>query len=118
MDWGHLTLGLIAGLVTATLTAPVGVSGAVFLSPVQMDVLMVPSPAVTPTNLLGVIRSDRAGSHWSTWMARPRRNAFVPTRPHRSKSRSNRSEGSIGASGSSQSEPYWGRTSASHQSIS
>lgn len=52
MDWGHLTLGLIAGLVIATLTAPVGVSGAVFLLPVQMDLLKVPSPAVTPTNLL------------------------------------------------------------------
>ena len=41
-----------AGLVIAVLTAPVGVSGAVFLLPVQLDVLGVPSPAVTPTNLL------------------------------------------------------------------
>lgn len=52
VDWGHLALGLVAGLVIATLTAPIGVSGAVFLLPVQMDVLKVPSPAVTPTNLL------------------------------------------------------------------
>lgn len=52
MDWGHLALGLIAGMVIAMLTAPVGVSGAVFLLPVQMDLLKVPSPAVTPTNLL------------------------------------------------------------------
>jgi uncharacterized membrane protein YfcA len=33
-------------------TAPVGVFGAVFLLPVQVSVLGVPSPAVTPTNLL------------------------------------------------------------------
>jgi uncharacterized protein len=42
----------VAGVVVAVLTAPVGVSGAVFLLPVQLDVLRVPSPAVTPTNLL------------------------------------------------------------------
>ena len=41
-----------AGLCIATLTAPVGVSGAVFLLPFQLSVLHVPSPAVTPTNLL------------------------------------------------------------------
>ncbi len=34
------------------LTAPVGVSGAVFLLPVQLSLLNVPSPAITPTNLL------------------------------------------------------------------
>src|SRR6478609_7137313 len=45
-------LGFAAGLVIAVVTAPVGVSGAVFLLPVQLDVLRVPSPAVTPTNLL------------------------------------------------------------------
>lgn len=41
-----------AGLIVAVVTAPVGVSGAVFLLPVQLDVLRIPSPAVTPTNLL------------------------------------------------------------------
>jgi uncharacterized membrane protein YfcA len=41
-----------AGLVVAVVTTPVGVSGAVFLLPVQFDLLRVPSPAVTPTNLL------------------------------------------------------------------
>ncbi|WP_130290100.1 TSUP family transporter [Pseudonocardia sediminis] len=41
-----------AGLVVAIVTAPVGVSGAVFLLPVQLDILHIPSPAVTPTNLL------------------------------------------------------------------
>jgi uncharacterized membrane protein YfcA len=39
-------------LLIATLTAPVGVSGAVFLLPVQLDLLHVANPAVTPTNLL------------------------------------------------------------------
>ncbi|MFD5914816.1 sulfite exporter TauE/SafE family protein [Streptomyces massasporeus] len=51
MDWTVLG-GLAAGLVLATVTAPVGVSGAVFLLPVQLSVFAVPSPAVTPTNLL------------------------------------------------------------------
>ncbi|MGW0120601.1 TSUP family transporter [Streptomyces sp. NPDC003327] len=45
-------LGFATGLVLAAVTAPVGVSGAVFLLPVQVSVLGVPSPAVTPTNLL------------------------------------------------------------------
>jgi uncharacterized membrane protein YfcA len=36
----------------ATVTTPVGVSGAVFLIPVQVSVFETPSPAVTPTNLL------------------------------------------------------------------
>ncbi|GAA3004299.1 sulfite exporter TauE/SafE family protein [Streptomyces fulvorobeus] len=44
--------GLAIGLMIAAVTAPVGVSGAVFLLPVQLSVLAVPSPAVTPTNLL------------------------------------------------------------------
>jgi uncharacterized protein len=45
-------LALAVGFVLALLTAPVGVSGAVFLLPVQVSLLDVPSPAVTPTNLL------------------------------------------------------------------
>ncbi|WP_308166309.1 sulfite exporter TauE/SafE family protein [Actinomadura sp. NEAU-AAG7] len=45
-------LGLAAGALIAMVTAPVGVSGAVFLLPVQLSLLGVPSPAVTPTNLL------------------------------------------------------------------
>ncbi|ULR53993.1 TSUP family transporter [Streptomyces deccanensis] len=51
MDW-TLAGGLAAGLLIATVTAPAGVSGAVFLLPVQLSVFGVPSPAVTPTNLL------------------------------------------------------------------
>ena len=49
---GDLLLGFAAGIVIATVTAPVGVSGAVFLLPVQLTMLGVPNPAVTPTNLL------------------------------------------------------------------
>jgi uncharacterized membrane protein YfcA len=45
-------LGFLAGALIATVTTPVGVSGAVFLLPVQLSLLSVPSPAVTPTNLL------------------------------------------------------------------
>lgn len=48
----ELLLAFAAGLVVATLTTPVGISGAVFLLPVQMQVLQIPSPQVTPTNLL------------------------------------------------------------------
>jgi uncharacterized membrane protein YfcA len=59
-----------AGLLVAVLTAPVGVSGAVFLLPIQLDLLRVPSPAVTPTNLLfnvvatpgALLRDKRSGS--------------------------------------------------------
>lgn len=52
MDWERDLLGLVAGLVVATVTTPVGVSGAVFLLPFQLSVLHVPSPRITPTNLL------------------------------------------------------------------
>src|SRR3954470_604346 len=44
--------GFAAALVIATFTAPVGVSGAVFLLPMQLSILHVPNPSVTPTNLL------------------------------------------------------------------
>ncbi|MFB6531824.1 sulfite exporter TauE/SafE family protein [Streptomyces sp. NPDC056399] len=51
MDW-TVGAGLLAGLLIAVVTAPVGVSGAVFLLPVHLSVFGVPNPAVTPTNLL------------------------------------------------------------------
>jgi hypothetical protein len=41
-----------AGLIVATVTTPAGVSGAVLLLPIQVSLLGVPSPAVTPTNLI------------------------------------------------------------------
>ena len=45
-------LGAAVAFCLATLTTPVGVSGAVFLVPFQISVVETPSPAVTPTNLL------------------------------------------------------------------
>ncbi|MGW6579799.1 sulfite exporter TauE/SafE family protein [Streptomyces globisporus] len=70
MDWPTGLLGFAAGLLISAATAPVGVSGAVFLLPVQVSVLGVPSPAVTPTNLLynvvagpgALLRHHRAGT--------------------------------------------------------
>lgn len=50
--WLDVVVALAAGFLIAAVTTPVGVSGAVFLLPVQVSVLGVPSPAVTPTNLL------------------------------------------------------------------
>jgi uncharacterized membrane protein YfcA len=47
-----VALGALLAFAIATITTPVGVSGAVFLVPVQVSVLHTPSPAVTPTNLL------------------------------------------------------------------
>ncbi len=63
-------LAFASGLVISIVTTPVGVSGAVFLLPVQLSVLDVPNPAVTPTNLLfnvvsgpgALLRHRRRGS--------------------------------------------------------
>ncbi|MDX6591824.1 MAG: uncharacterized protein QOJ13_1020 [Gaiellales bacterium] len=65
-----LAEAFLAGLIVAAITTPAGVSGAVLLLPVQVSLLGVPSPAVTPTNLLynlfatpsGVLRYRKAGS--------------------------------------------------------
>jgi uncharacterized membrane protein YfcA len=45
-------VGAFCAFALALITTPAGVSGAVLLLPVQLTVLKVPSPAVTPTNLL------------------------------------------------------------------
>jgi hypothetical protein len=52
VSWATGLTGFVSGLLISIITSPVGVSGAVFLLPVQLSVLHVPSPAVTPTNLL------------------------------------------------------------------
>jgi len=52
LDWQRDLIGLVAGFLVAAVTTPVGVSGAVFLLPVQMSVLGVPNPRLTPTNLV------------------------------------------------------------------
>jgi uncharacterized membrane protein YfcA len=70
MGWLTAMRYLLAGLLIAALTSPAGVSGAVFLLPVQVSILGVPSPAVTPTNLLfnvvstpgALLRYGRRGS--------------------------------------------------------
>jgi uncharacterized membrane protein YfcA len=48
----HIVGAFLAGLTVAAITTPAGVSGAVLLLPVQVSVLGVPSPSVTPTNLI------------------------------------------------------------------
>ena len=45
-------VGALCAFVLALITTPAGVSGAVLLLPIQLSILHVPSPAVTPTNLL------------------------------------------------------------------
>ncbi|MFJ4632843.1 sulfite exporter TauE/SafE family protein [Streptomyces sp. NPDC088847] len=70
MEWELGAAGFAVGLLIAVVTAPVGVSGAVFLLPVQLSVFAVPNPAVTPTNLLynvvagpgALLRYRRAGA--------------------------------------------------------
>ncbi len=52
MDWRQDVLAIVAGFAIAVVTTPVGVSGAVFLLPVQLDLFRVPNPQVTPTNLI------------------------------------------------------------------
>jgi uncharacterized protein len=49
---GDVVTGALIAFALAAVSTPVGVSGAVFLVPVQVSLLHVPSPAVTPTNLL------------------------------------------------------------------
>jgi uncharacterized membrane protein YfcA len=44
--------GALCAFLLALVTTPAGVSGAVLLLPIQLSILHVPSPAVTPTNLL------------------------------------------------------------------
>jgi uncharacterized protein len=45
-------VGALCAFLLALATTPAGVSGAVLLLPIQLSILHVPSPAVTPTNLL------------------------------------------------------------------
>src|SRR5450755_1332565 len=51
MPW-QWPVGAVCAFFLALVTTPAGVSGAVLLLPIQLSVLHVPSPAVTPTNLL------------------------------------------------------------------
>lgn len=68
MPW-EWPVGAACAFLVALITTPAGVSGAVLLLPVQVSILGVPSPAVTPTNLLfnvaavpgGLLRFAREG---------------------------------------------------------
>src|ERR1700709_2736783 len=51
MPW-EWPVGAVCAFALALIATPAGVSGAVLLLPVQLSVLGVPSPSVTPTNLL------------------------------------------------------------------
>jgi uncharacterized membrane protein YfcA len=59
-------VALLAAFISAAITTPAGVSGAVLLLPFQVSVLGTPSPSVTPTNLLyNVVASP--GAIWRYW---------------------------------------------------
>src|ERR1700733_14408920 len=60
MPWEWPVDALCALLLTLV-TTPAGVSGAVLLLPIQLSILHVPSPAVTPTNLLFNVGSVPGG---------------------------------------------------------
>ena len=63
---GDTGLGAAIAFAIALVTTPAGVSGAVLLLPVQVSILNVPSPGVTPTNLLyNVIATP--GGLWRYW---------------------------------------------------
>ncbi|GAA5156279.1 sulfite exporter TauE/SafE family protein [Nocardioides marinquilinus] len=72
-----VVLALLVGFGVAALTAPVGVSGAVFLLPVQLSGFGVPNPRVTPTNLLynvvsgpGALLRYRRQQQWDVALVR------------------------------------------------
>jgi len=54
-------VGAACAFLLALLTTPTGVSGAVLLLPVQLSVLHVASPAITPTNLLFNVAATPGG---------------------------------------------------------
>jgi uncharacterized membrane protein YfcA len=68
MGW-QLPAGAAIGFVIALATTPAGVSGAALLLPVQVSVLDVASPAVTPTNLLFNVVAVPGGL-WRFWRER------------------------------------------------
>jgi uncharacterized membrane protein YfcA len=59
-------LAAAAAFALALVTTPVGISGAVFLLPIQVSLLGVPSPSVTPTNLLYNVFATPGGV-WRYW---------------------------------------------------
>src|SRR3712207_7828886 len=63
---GALVVRVLVGFVVATVCTPAGVSGAFLLLPVQVQLLSVPSPAVSATNLL----YNRSEEHTSELQSR------------------------------------------------
>lgn len=69
-DW---LAGALIAFAVAVVSTPAGVSGAVYLLPVQASVLHVPNPALSPTNLLynvlatpgGLVRFAQSGGLWT-----------------------------------------------------
>lgn len=61
-------LGILLAFGISLATTPAGVSGAVLRLPVQVSILRVPSPAVTPTNLLFNVLATPGGLYrcWRT----------------------------------------------------
>ena len=60
MHW-QWPVGTLLAFLLALATTPAGVSGAVLLLPIQLSVLHVPSPSVTPTNLLFNVAATPGG---------------------------------------------------------
>ena len=60
VHWQWL-VGAALAFLLALATTPAGVSGAVLLLPIQLSVLHVPSPSVTPTNLLFNVAATPGG---------------------------------------------------------
>ena len=60
MQW-QWPVGAALAFLLALATTPAGVSGAVLLLPIQLSVLHVPSPSVTPTNLLFNVAATPGG---------------------------------------------------------
>jgi hypothetical protein len=60
MHW-QWPVGACLAFLLALVTTPAGVSGAVLLLPIQLSILHVPSPAVTPTNLLFNVAATPGG---------------------------------------------------------
>jgi hypothetical protein len=60
MPW-EWPVGALCAFLLALITTPAGVSGAVLLLPIQLSILHVPSPAVTPTNLVFNVAATPGG---------------------------------------------------------
>jgi uncharacterized membrane protein YfcA len=60
MPW-QWPVGALCAFLLALITTPAGVSGAVLLLPIQLSVLHVPTPSVTPTNLLFNVTATPGG---------------------------------------------------------